>query len=121
MNTDGYQKIQQIGATPIEISLAKTSTIVLFKKSEAALPRTAVEATPELQEAQDSQSTLGSLMAYVNSLPDDDDKQVMSQGLQQLRTHAEVPQFARDQAAHYMRDHGSCLRRVGGVFSRCDA
>ena len=23
--------------------------------------------------------------------------------------------------AHYMRDHGSCLRRVGGVFSRCDA
>ena len=61
MNTDGYQKTQQIGATPIEISLAKTSTIVLFKKSEAALPRTTVEATPELQEAQDSQSTLGSL------------------------------------------------------------
>ena len=39
------------------------------------------------------------------------------------RTHAILQNLmsTADLGDHYMRDHGSLLRRVAGFFSRCDA
>ena len=82
-----YQKVKKMQAVPFEISLTKTSTVVLFKQpDDESVQCTKVAPSDDRAEVQDPQTTVNNLLMYLVSMPDGDDKQILSEGLQQLRT-----------------------------------
>ena len=90
-----YQKVKKMQAVPFEISLSKTSTVVLFKQPDGEsvqCPKVAPSEDPA--EVQDPQTTLNDLLMYLLSMPDGDDKQVLTEGLGQLRTQINEASFS---------------------------